>query len=41
MNEENPLKAALDALGAGVTTFGRRRHGVLFTELREAFPGLA
>ncbi|MCC8243295.1 hypothetical protein [Saccharothrix luteola] len=39
--QENPLEAALEALWAGVTTFGHRRHGVLFTELREAFPVLA
>ena len=39
--EENPLKAALDALWAGVQTFGRHRHGVLFAELRDAFPVLA
>ncbi|MEU4766469.1 hypothetical protein AB0H12_24750 [Actinosynnema sp. NPDC023794] len=40
-HEENPLKAALEALWAGVQTFGRRRYGVLFAELRESFPGLA
>ncbi|ONI92835.1 hypothetical protein ALI22I_01540 [Saccharothrix sp. ALI-22-I] len=40
-HEENPLKAALDALWAGVQTFGPHRHGVLFAELRESFPALA
>ncbi|WP_106614172.1 hypothetical protein [Saccharothrix carnea] len=40
-HEENPLKAALEALWAGVQTFGHGRHGVLFAELREAFPVLA
>jgi hypothetical protein len=38
---EDPLRAALEALWAGVLTFGHGRHGALFAELRESFPDLA
>ncbi|MCR3754399.1 hypothetical protein LX88_008411 [Lentzea californiensis] len=39
--EEDPLRAVCDTLMAGVTTFGRLRHDLLFEELREAFPAVA
>jgi hypothetical protein len=38
--EEDPLRAALDALRAGAACFGRERLPVLFAEVREAFPVL-
>lgn len=37
----DPLEAALDALRAAKVTFGYGRHGVLFAEVRQAFPALA
>lgn len=39
--EEDPLRAAFDALWTAVGTFGRGRHELLFAELRQAFPALA
>jgi hypothetical protein len=39
--EEDPLEAAIDALWAAATAFGYGREHVLFSELRQAFPGLA
>ncbi|MFE2756286.1 hypothetical protein ACFXGA_30225 [Actinosynnema sp. NPDC059335] len=39
--ERDPLRAALDAVWTAVGAFGRGRHGLLFAELRRAFPVLA
>ncbi len=39
--QEDPLRAALDALHSGAAGFGRDRYPALFTEVREAFPRLA
>lgn len=39
--EQDPLRAALDALWSAAVTFGRSRHQVLFTEVRQAFPAVA
>ncbi|WP_406634984.1 hypothetical protein [Amycolatopsis sp. WGS_07] len=38
--EPDPLAAAFDALWDAAVTFGYGRHGVLFTEVRQAFPAL-
>jgi hypothetical protein len=39
--EQDPLRAALDALWSAAVAFGRGRHQVLFTEVRQAFPAVA
>jgi hypothetical protein len=39
--EEDPLRAALDALWSAAVAFGYGRHQVLFAEVRRAFPTLA
>jgi hypothetical protein len=39
--EQDPLRAALDALWSAAVTFGHSRHQVLFTEVRQAFPAVA
>ena len=36
--EQDPLRAAFDALWSGAVAFGGRRHGVLFDEVRQVFP---
>lgn len=38
--EEDPLRAALDALRAGAACFGQERWPVFFAEVRQAFPTL-
>lgn len=39
--EQDPLRAALDALWSAAVAFGHGRHQVLFTEVRQAFPAIA
>ncbi|MBB1159887.1 MULTISPECIES: hypothetical protein [Amycolatopsis] len=39
--EPDPLAAAFEALWSASVAFGYGRHGVLFAELRQAFPALA
>jgi hypothetical protein len=39
--QQDPLRAALDALWSAVVAFGHGRHQVLFGEVRQAFPTLA
>lgn len=39
-DEDDPLRAALDVLWAAAVAFGRGRHPVLFTEVRQAFPSI-
>ncbi|WP_275295678.1 hypothetical protein [Amycolatopsis sp. La24] len=39
--EPDPLAAAFEALWSAAVAFGYGRHGVLFAELRQAFPALA
>ncbi|HEX8005451.1 MAG TPA: hypothetical protein VF482_03390 [Trebonia sp.] len=39
--EQNPLRAALDALWNAAVAFGHGRYQVLFSEVRQAFPALA
>lgn len=38
--EQDPLRAALDALRSAAASFGRGRYQVLFSEVRQAFPAL-
>jgi hypothetical protein len=38
--EQDPLRAALDALWSAAVAFGHGRHQVLFTEVRQAFPAV-
>ncbi|GAA0245759.1 hypothetical protein GCM10010492_51510 [Saccharothrix mutabilis subsp. mutabilis] len=37
---EDPLRAAVEVVHTAAATMGYGRHGVLFAELRQAFPGL-
>src|SRR6266545_1015493 len=39
--EQDPLRAALDALWSAAVAFGHGRHQVLFSEVRQAFPAVA
>jgi hypothetical protein len=39
--EQDPLRAALDALWAAAVAFGHERRQVLFAEVRQAFPAIA
>jgi hypothetical protein len=39
--EQDPLRAALNALWNAAVAFGRERYPVLFSEVRQAFPALA
>ncbi|MGW3470551.1 hypothetical protein ACWDKQ_19310 [Saccharopolyspora sp. NPDC000995] len=39
--EEDPLCAAFVALWEGTVAFAYRRHGMLFDEVRQAFPAIA
>lgn len=41
VREPDPLAAAFDALWSAAVAFGYGRHGVLFAEVRQAFPALA
>jgi hypothetical protein len=39
--EQDPLRAALDALWSAAVAFGHGRHQVLFSEVRQAIPAVA
>jgi hypothetical protein len=39
--EQDPLRAALDAMRSAAVAFGHGRYQILFTEVRQAFPAVA